>query len=98
VGLDAARRRVVVGPPDGGTRMVALREVNWLVLPARRRCSVKLRARDMLRPAEVVPTDGGGAQVWLDEKVLAAPGQACVFYDGARVLGGGFISPAPALN
>ena len=27
---------------------------------------------------------------------LPAPGQACVFYDGARVLGGGFISPTEA--
>ncbi len=92
VGLDPARRRVVVGPADGGTRTVALREVNWLVPPARLRCTVKLRARDALRPAEVVPT-ATGAEVHLDEKVLPAPGQACVFYDGARVLGGGFIMP-----
>jgi len=25
---------------------------------------------------------------------LPAPGQACVFYDGTRVVGGGFIRPA----
>ena len=31
--------------------------------------------------------------VLLDEPALAAPGQACVFYQGERVLGGGFIMP-----
>ena len=35
-----------------------------------------------------------GAEVCLDEPALAAPGQACVFYDGDRVLGGGFIRGA----
>jgi len=33
----------------------------------------------------------GGAMVQLDAPTLAAPGQACVFYDGERLLGGGFI-------
>jgi tRNA-specific 2-thiouridylase len=32
-----------------------------------------------------------GAEVALDAPALPAPGQACVFYDGDRVLGGGFI-------
>jgi tRNA-specific 2-thiouridylase len=32
-----------------------------------------------------------GATVQLDDPALPAPGQACVFYDGDRVLGGGFI-------
>ncbi len=91
VALDAARRRVVVGPRDTGTREVALREVNWLVAPpARLRCEVRLRARDGLRGAEVVATADGVA-VTLDEAALAAPGQACVFYAGSRVLGGGFV-------
>ena len=35
VALDPAMRRVVVGPRDAGTRMVRLREVNWLVAAAR---------------------------------------------------------------
>jgi tRNA-specific 2-thiouridylase len=49
-----------------------------------------LRARDTLRPATIYPTDQG-ADVQLDEPALPAPGQACVMYDGDRVLGGGFI-------
>ena len=94
VALDAPRRRVVVGPAQGDTMVVRLREVNWLVPPARLRCTVKMRARQVPQPAEVVPT-AAGAEVWLDTPALPAPGQACVFYAGVRVLGGGFIcSPA----
>ena len=96
VGLDPATRRVVVGAPQTGARLVKLREVNWLVPLRPLRCTVKLRARDVLeasglsRGAEVVPS-ADGADVLLDEPALAAPGQACVFYSGGRVLGGGFI-------
>jgi len=52
VALNAAERRVVVGAPDSGSRTVRLREVNWLAEPARRRCHVKLRAREAPQPAE----------------------------------------------
>jgi tRNA-specific 2-thiouridylase len=98
VALDAANRRVVVGPRSEGTAHVRLREVNWLVAPpsAALRCAVKLRARDVLRPASVRMTEAG-AEVTLDAPALPAPGQACVFYDGDRVLGGGFIC-RPALG
>jgi tRNA-specific 2-thiouridylase len=89
VGIDPARRRVVVGPATG-SRAVRLREVNWLVEPARRRCHVKLRARETPQPAAIVPTEDG-AEVVLDAPALAAPGQACVFYADERLLGGGFI-------
>jgi tRNA-specific 2-thiouridylase len=93
VALDGARRRIVVGPAGAGARRILLREVNWL-LPARRfRCLVKLRARDELRPAVVAPR-GEGAEVDLDAPALAAPGQGCIFYQGTRVLGGGFIRPS----
>jgi tRNA-specific 2-thiouridylase len=91
VGLDAARRRVVVGARDAGSRRVRLREVNWLAPPGPRRCMVKLRAREAPQPAEISPGPDG-ADALLDIPALAAPGQACVFYDGDRVLGGGFIA------
>ena len=93
VGLDAQKRRVVVGAPEAGSTVVRLREVNWLVPPHGLDCTVKLRARDAMRPARVVPT-ANGAAVTLEAPALAAPGQACVFYDGDRVLGGGFICAA----
>ena len=90
--IDASTSRIVVGPRSGGVTTVRLREMNWLVaLPADGlRCTVKLRARDTLRPALLRPSDAG-AVVELDEPALPAPGQACVAYDGDRVLGGGFI-------
>jgi tRNA-specific 2-thiouridylase len=90
VALDPARRRVVVGAPAQGSRLVQLREMNWLVAPAPQDCLVKLRAREAPRPACVVPTEDG-ADVLLAEPALAAPGQGCVLYAGDRVLGGGFI-------
>jgi tRNA-specific 2-thiouridylase len=93
VALDPARKRVVVGPRGSGERLVRLREVNWLasVPLTPLRCTVKLRAREAPHPAELSATTDG-AEVWLDAPALAAPGQACVFYAGDRVLGGGFIT------
>lgn len=90
--VDAGRRRIVVGPRIAGSDQVRLREVNWLIDPpsAPRRCTVKLRAREAPHPATVTATETG-AQVRLAAPALAAPGQSCVFYDEARVLGGGFI-------
>ena len=98
VALDARTRRVVVGPRTEGTTQVRLREVNWLIEPPGMalRCQVKLRARDEPRPASVCVT-AAGAEVELDAPALPAPGQACVFYDGDRVLGGGFIR-GPAVD
>ncbi|MFN6264876.1 MAG: aminomethyltransferase beta-barrel domain-containing protein, partial [Alphaproteobacteria bacterium] len=42
--------------------------------------------------AEVTWDAGAGLlRVLLDEPGVIAPGQACVMYDGDRVLGGGFL-------
>ena len=93
VSLDPAARRVVVGPRDrSGTDRLAVRDVNWLIdrPPNSLRCQVQLRARETARPATI---EQHGV-VRLDEPALPAPGQACVFYDGSRILGGGFISRA----
>jgi tRNA-specific 2-thiouridylase len=92
VATEPGTRRVIVGPRDTGTDTVRLREVNWLVPPPDTgvRCRVKLRAREEPHDATVRAT-ADGAEVRLDAPALPAPGQACVFYAGERVLGGGFI-------
>jgi tRNA-specific 2-thiouridylase len=92
ISTEPGSRRVIVGPRKTSANEVRLRDVNWLVShdAGSLRCAVKLRARDELRPATVERYDGG-ALVRLDQPALPAPGQACVFYDGDHVLGGGFI-------
>ncbi|MGH7101601.1 MAG: tRNA 2-thiouridine(34) synthase MnmA [Acetobacteraceae bacterium] len=97
VALDAGRRRVIVGPRNTGVRRVILSEINWLVATPDRpvRAEVKLRARETPQPATIFPANSGQqAELMLDKAALPAPGQAAVFYDGSRVLGGGFIARA----
>ena len=93
VALDPARRRVVIGPRQAGSLAVDLHEVNWIAQPPSVpiRCQAKLRAREEPRAA-TVEARADGARAVLDEPALPAPGQACVFYDGERTLGGGFIA------
>lgn len=67
--------------------------VNWLVdtPPAETRCLAKIRYRHDAAPA-VVTASGDTATVRFDAPQSAVtPGQAVVFYDGTRVLGGGWI-------
>jgi tRNA-specific 2-thiouridylase len=93
IATEPGRRRIVVGPRGTGTRSVRLREVNWLVHGPSQdlRCAVKMRAREEPRGA-TVRTEAGVTMVSLDEPALPAPGQACVFYEGDRVLGGGIMT------
>jgi len=97
VSTEPGRRRVVVGPRGTGTRMMTLRDVNWLIpAPAQElRCAVKLRAREEPRAA-TVRIESGITTVVLDEPALPAPGQACVFYLEERILGGGIINRSVA--
>ena len=95
--LEPERRRVVVGPREALLRReLTLRDLNWLEprapAPAGVACEVKLRSSQPPVPALLVPSRGGRARVRLDVAVEAvAPGQACVCYDGERMLGGGWI-------
>ncbi|MEP6551741.1 MAG: aminomethyltransferase beta-barrel domain-containing protein, partial [Gemmatimonadales bacterium] len=89
---------VVVGTRDEllGNGLVA-REVNWLAdVPAvGHHMSVRVRHRAPLARSEIVRLDGDEIEIALDEPVSAiTPGQSVVFYDGGRVLGGGFIEIA----
>jgi tRNA-specific 2-thiouridylase len=111
VALDAAHRRVVVGPREALTmRRIALRDVNWIGEGALARALaagggrlevfVKVRSTRPPQPA-FLSAPGGEHEVELvSGEDGVSPGQACVFYDGAagqaRVLGGGFIRAAAA--
>jgi tRNA-specific 2-thiouridylase len=100
--LDAANARVVVGPRAAlSATAITLRNVNWLT-DARAPFAAQVKVRSMRPPvpARIVPLEGGGARVeLLSPEEAVAPGQACVFYDGLRVLGGGWIvSAEPAMT
>ena len=95
--LDAARARIVVGPREAlRTRKIVVHDVNWLVSPRDvMECTVKVRSTRAPVAARVFATADGCAAVELPEGESAvAPGQAAVFYDGTRVLGGGWIAKA----
>jgi tRNA-specific 2-thiouridylase len=98
--LDAAAKRVVVGPRAAlGSLRVSVRDVNWLggdrAEGSSIRAAVKVRSTRPPAPATITFAAGNCAVVELDAPEEAvAPGQACVFYDDDRVLGGGFITRA----
>ncbi len=110
VRLDAASRRVVVGPRDAlRTTSMRLREVNWLgegsleqaLADDRREVYVKVRSTRPPQPAWLRRSAGGVEVELIAGEDGVSPGQACVLYDApegqARVLGGGIIqSSAPA--
>ncbi len=96
--LDPANRHVVVGPRESlAARQVVFDRVNWLgpshvAWPIR--AAVKLRSAQPPMNA-TVSLDGARGAAVLDEPAFGvAPGQACVAYDGDRVLGGGWIARA----
>jgi tRNA-specific 2-thiouridylase len=89
------QRAVVIGTRDEllGSGIVA-REVNWLSDAPRigDSVSVRVRHRAPLARAEIVRLDSFEIELALDDPVSAiTPGQSVAFYDGHRVLGGGFI-------
>ena len=101
IALDAARARVVVGPKESlRVRTIELAEVNWLAPAAETfDCSVKVRSTRAPVAARVLRTGNDTAQVEMPAGESAvAPGQACVFYDGSRVLGGGWIRRTESLS
>jgi tRNA-specific 2-thiouridylase len=101
VKLDAANKRVIVGPREAlGVTRIVLKDVNWIgeatasedALDGR---ALMVRVRSTRPPVPGTLRVGAGWSVELDEpEEGVAPGQAAVFYDPTttRVLGGGWIA------
>ncbi len=95
---DAASNALIVGPQgELGSRECAVTDINWISGeppsgPFRAEVKTRYTAREV--PAEVSPFDAGSrATVRFDAAVRdITPGQAAVFYDGERLLGGGTIT------
>jgi tRNA-specific 2-thiouridylase len=101
VRLDAARGEVIVGPKSalavGAARLI---DLNWLG-GGRVNGGFSAKVRSMAQPTPVTvrAEPGGGATIaFARPEYGVAPGQAAVLYDGARVMGGGWIAEtfAPA--
>ncbi len=97
VEIDAKSHRVVVGPKENlACTSIKLREVNWIgghyELDVPRALKVKIRSTQDVFKAAVTLRQNNTAEVTFDEPEYGvAPGQACVFYEGERILGGGWI-------
>jgi tRNA-specific 2-thiouridylase len=96
--LRGEANQVLVGPREALARRIAfLRDLNWLgegegPAPGLK-VTVKVRSTRPPKAAWLEPQEAGRLIVHLEEpEEGVAPGQACVFYDGERMLGGGWIS------
>lgn len=106
VQLDAASRRVVVGPREAlNVSSIRLRDINWIgdgpldrAVGNGLEIFVKVRSTRPQQPALLRRIDGDYVVELVDAEEGVSPGQACVFYDApagqARILGGGFIKSA----
>jgi tRNA-uridine 2-sulfurtransferase len=105
--IDPSKHQVVVGPKRFLARQeIDLKGVNWLgnrvysespeaseASEAPLDVQVKIRSTRPAAPARLVLRKNQTARVILDEPEYGvAAGQACVFYQGTRVLGGGWIT------
>ena len=92
IGIDPDARQIVVGPRSAlAIGSMRVEDLSWLG-EDQRQVTVKVRS---LAPA--VPAVIEGAWVrFVAPEFGVAPGQAAVFYDGSRVLGGGWIAETSA--
>lgn len=96
--LKPETRQVVVGPKTSlGQKALTVTDVNWLGIGPLKakvhRVQVKIRSTTDPVAAVLFGLGDDRAQVKFDEAQQGvAPGQACVFYQDDRVLGGGWIA------
>lgn len=99
VGIDAKKNQVIVGNLDSlMVQHIKLKNVNWLCektnfnseIPVQ----VKLRSAQEPLDAHIINNDFSVEVKLKVPNRAIAPGQACVFYQGEHVLGGGWIEKA----
>jgi len=101
LGLDPVSREVLVGPKSSlEVTKIAINRVNWLgsepETSEEMEWIVKVRSAHTGTPARVRMLPGDRAEVVFDTPPGAvSPGQAAVFYDGTRLVGGGWIERPP---
>jgi tRNA-specific 2-thiouridylase len=95
VGIEAASRRVLVGPRRmlavGAARLIETNRIGPLPTG-----SLTAKVRSLAKPVPVTleGTIGDGAEAtirFIEPEYGVAPGQAAVIYAGDRVVGGGWI-------
>ena len=96
-GLDPEGAKVIVGEREElARRDCRVVRPNWVSIDTLRkplRAGVKIRSRHPEAPALISPLEDGSVKVGFDEPQFAVtPGQACVFYQGDCVIGGGWIA------
>jgi tRNA-specific 2-thiouridylase len=93
LGIDAAARRVIVGPRQAlAVTAARVEDLNWIGRPADGPMTARVRSTTRPVPA------------WIEGEMLrfatpelgVAPGQAAVLYAGERMLGGGWIAETVA--
>jgi len=95
VGIDAATRRVIVGEKESlAVTRCRVGGLNWMIdvptAPFETACRIRYRHHEV--PALLTPLgDGRFEIVFSTPQSGVTPGQAAVFYEGDRVLGGGWI-------
>jgi tRNA-uridine 2-sulfurtransferase len=106
VRLDAAQKRVVVGPHAALRQTdIAVSQMNWLgdapLRDAPQPCYARIRSTRAPVAASVRRAGDACIVTIADGEFGVSPGQACVLYDapgpGQRVLGGGFIAAQQVL-
>ena len=94
VGIEPEARRVIVGPRTAlAVERMRIEDLSWLGEDQR---DVSVKVRSLAPPVAARIEDG-----WVNfasPEYGVAPGQAAVFYEGTRVLGGGWIAETAAAD
>jgi tRNA-specific 2-thiouridylase len=96
IGLDAAMNRVIVGDRTSATQPECnVQRVNWVAIAEPStpiRAEVQVRYRSHPVAVTVIPLADSRVKLVFDQPQFSiTPGQAAVWYDGDKVLGGGII-------